>query len=139
MPEPAKFKTDAGAIAFAKYYLETVNKVGQSPKVGVLEALALPSCKTCANQQGSVKDWAANKERVSGPQFQVVSAHRVEGRAGTVVNVICKQPLTYIVSGDGASASPEPVAGPFGEVFDLAWTTAGWRVQTLKFDASASH
>lgn len=136
VPEEAKFKTDAGAIAFAKYYLETVNKVGKEPKVGVLEPLALPSCKTCKAQQLTVADDLKKSGRhVAGDQFTIVSAHRITGyQTEMVVNVICTQPKIEVVDASGAIVESYPAEDSrSGMVFNLRWQD-GWRAATIKID-----
>lgn len=138
VPEEAKYKTDAGAIAFAKYYLETVNKVGKEPKVGVLEPLALPSCLTCKRQQDTVRELVTKRQRFSGPQFQIASAHRVVAMGDAVVNVISTQPTVDLLDSNGALVERFPAkTSPFGLVLDLRWQD-GWRTATAKSDPTAA-
>lgn len=138
VPEEAKYKTDAGAIAFAKYYLETVNQVGKEPKVGVLEPLALPSCKTCKLQQDTVKSDVQKQVHVTGDQFTVISAHRIPAAGSVTISVLCTQPEITAVDSAGTTVETEPArTTPFGMVFDLRWES-GWRVYTLKIDESGT-
>ncbi|GAA3668085.1 hypothetical protein FB459_1395 [Yimella lutea] len=134
VPEAAKHKTDAGAIAFAKHYLETVNKVGQKPNAGVLEPLATPSCKTCKNQQRTVNKLIAEKATFSGPQFVIGDAAKLPGPQ-TVVGVVVGQPATQIVNGTGTVLHESEDEGRAQAVLELRWAS-GWRVAELKHAAA---
>ena len=134
VPDEAKYKTDAGAIAFAKHYLKTVNKVGQEPKVGVLEPLALPSCKTCAAQQKTTADDVTKRHRTTGDQFKIISAHRVAAEGSVQINVLCTQPAITVIDEKGkAVETVDPRTKPFGMVFELSWVD-GWRAKTIRLD-----
>ncbi|REF29622.1 DUF6318 family protein [Calidifontibacter indicus] len=131
VPEEAKYKTDAGAIAFAKYYLETVNKVGKEPKVGVLEPLALPSCKTCVRQRQTVSALVADKQRFSGDQFVVLDASKLPSEGDVIVSVTVDQPATDTVDAKGSVVEKGEPLGRAAAVLTLIWTS-GWRVAELQ-------
>lgn len=131
VPEAAKHKTDAGAIAFAKYYLETVNKVGQAPKVGVLEPLALPSCKTCGNHQSTVESLVDENEKFSGPQAVVGEGMVLPIKDAMMVRVGLKPLATNIVDKEGNLVEKLPTDTTSAVVLGLKWQS-GWRVSEMK-------
>lgn len=131
VPEEAKYKTDAGAIAFAKHYLETVNKVGQQPKLGVLEHLALESCKTCVRQRKTVDTLLAKRAHYTGPQMVLKSASRVADPAAIVIEVRLDQPAISAVDETGAVIRSVAAKGLGSLAVTVSWQS-GWRVAEIQ-------
>lgn len=135
VPEPARHKSKDGAIAFARYYIAQINETGIHPKKGVLEPLALDSCKTCDNFENTVMAYLDDGEELAGPTLIVKSANHVVALDKKTVNngveVICDQPAVAV---HGPSPSMMSALSQTGLVFSLTWTPGGWRVDGIYVD-----
>lgn len=138
VPEAARQHTEAGAIAFSRHYADLINKTGSQPEIGVLEPLALDSCKTCRNYAGNVKYLKKNGLRNSAAAATIRSSYRVIGMPGMVVEVVVNQNKIDVIDAKGVAFRHYPFVANAGLVFDLQWTARGWRVITIKIDSNAS-
>ncbi|WP_425460982.1 hypothetical protein [Leekyejoonella antrihumi] len=123
-------------MAFTKHYIDNVNKTGLHPKIGVLEALAAPTCKTCNNLADSVTTLVSSKQHYSAEVEIIRSAHRVTGEPGMVIEVLVDQPEISVLNQNGSTSRSVPSTINSGLVFFLDWTKAGWRVHEIKIDNS---
>lgn len=135
VPEEAKYKTDAGAIAFAKFYNEEINRLGLAPQAGVLERYAAPTCKTCKGHSDTITSNVKDGSRFAGPQFKTLRAYtNVDGTVGLVVEM----PKVDIIRPDGSVSDTFPAEATEARVFRLIWTATGWRVAEIQSDSSVT-
>lgn len=133
VPEAARQHTKAGAKAFARYYMGLLNETGLHPKVGILEPLALSTCKSCKNHQNSVRELVAEKQHFTKRQMSVKSvAIAGDTQAATNVEVHGYEPKVDIVGADGGFVKSYPEVRDQGLIFELYWTRQGWRIATVK-------
>jgi hypothetical protein len=78
-PAAARAQTVAGGQAFVEYYYATLNSVLQTPKVGVLPELAVPSCEFCKNNEKLVGQLVAGEDRYDSNPIQVVGLAPMDG------------------------------------------------------------
>src|SRR5699024_2511246 len=67
MPEVAREDSEAGAAAFAAYYLEVLNYSTMAPESGLLSPLSDDSCKACASFEDMIDEYARQGHRTEGP------------------------------------------------------------------------
>ena len=134
VPEAAKHKTDAGAIAFARHYTDQINVVSQRPAAGVLEPLAQATCKTCRAQQKSIGKLISAKQRYTGALASFVRGARLPDPSGVVIGLRMKRHSTTVIDSSGATVNSTQVAGERGLIFRLTWSSAGWRVVEIHQD-----
>ncbi len=131
VPVAARARTDAGRIAFAKHYIDEVNRTNQTPTPGVLEKLSLPTCKTCKRQIQTVLLLKRKNEHFIGDTYQV---RRIEFPIHTnhnLVEAFCYGPTGKHVSKDGKIVEVFPEEKNFNIVFTMKW--AGfWKVSLLQ-------
>lgn len=133
VPEPARQHTKPGAKAFVRYYMSALNKTGLHPKTGVLEPLALKSCKSCKNHQEVVQKLVARNYKFTKNQMAVKSVGLAgDSEVATFVEVHGYEPKVDIVDDAGHSVQSFPEVHDQGLVFELNWTPGGWRVATVK-------
>lgn len=133
VPEAARQHTEAGAQAFAKYYIERVNETALHPKVGVLEPLALDTCKTCDNHEKTVRELVRDKQHFSKPEMSITSTSIVgDSEVATFVELHGHEPKVDIVDDTGQSVQSFPEVKDQGLSFNLKWTPNGWRVVKLE-------
>ena len=137
VPAAARAHTDAGRIAFATYYVQQINETGKHPKAGVLEPLALPTCKSCTNYSGTVRELVSGKTRYTGDSFQIVDTVFPEVANHDVVEVTCEGLRLQEVDGQGRVVQTYPKDGRGGLVFYIAWSHS-WKVSEIKVDRPAS-
>ena len=71
IPAPARPHTQDGAEAFARFYMEQVNRAFTSADPTALAALAGPDCKTCSAFVAGAKDLKAKGHRHQGLSISV--------------------------------------------------------------------
>ena len=133
LPDAAKQKTTDGAIAFVKYYVSLINYAYQFGKPGLLEPLALDSCKTCGLWAQSVVDYSAKRQHTDGQIYRDGAEYYIAANllsaSPAEVHVGAKfLPTTVrLVDQSGAVVKTEKVEKP-EMVFLVTWADGGWRV-----------
>ena len=141
LPDAAKQKTTDGAIAFVKYYVSVINEAYQFMKPGLLEPMALASCKTCDLWEQSVVDYTAKEQHTDGPIYRSGGEYYIAANLLNAtppeVHVGTKFPPTAVrlIDQGGQVVKSESVEKP-EMVFLVEWTDDGWRVQKAQ-DGSA--
>ncbi|HWC22736.1 MAG TPA: DUF6318 family protein [Flexivirga sp.] len=133
VPEPARQHTNGGAKAFARYYMSVLNDTDAHPRTGVLKPLALESCKSCKNHQNVVRKLVARSLKFNQRQMAVkyVSLNG-SSELATFVEIRGYVPKADIVDKDGRPIQSFPEVRDHGLMFELKWTSNGWRVATIK-------
>lgn len=133
LPDAAKQKTTDGAIAFVKYYVSVINEAYQFQKPGLLEPMALASCKTCDLWEQSVVDYSAKGEHTDGPVYRsggkfYIAANLLDLSPASV-HVGSKFPSVDVrlVDKSGRVVKTETADKP-EMVFPVVWTNDGWRI-----------
>jgi hypothetical protein len=132
MPEAAKARTKAGAIAYAKGFIEALNFAGASGDTKALRSLFIPLCTRCeAIADGIDQTYAAGgyfrggnwtptsfKFYVLRNDVAVLDAI-VNYEAQTWLKSRGEKPITYRSSQNNLKA------------FNLRWQNTGWKVSAL--------
>ncbi|TWE10305.1 DUF6318 family protein [Rudaeicoccus suwonensis] len=137
VPEAARQHTEAGAKAFAKHYVDLINETGLRPRTGVLEPLALDSCKTCANYEGNVASLQKDGERNSAPAASFHYAARLPFESGMVIEAVVDQNAINVLNAKDVVVNKYPFEKNLGLVFYLSWTETGWKCSAIKIDQDA--
>lgn len=139
VPEAAKHKTDAGAIAFARHYMQLVSDLGQRPRTGVLEPLASSSCGTCKNQAEAIRTLQARGQHYDGPQSTSLNGEIKTSASGRIVEVRVNQPALRLVDASGATVKETAPRGNYSMYCHLLWVQdGGWRLERLTSDSASS-
>jgi len=129
MPPAAKEDSEAGAEAFAKFYIEMVNYLGQHPKEGVLEKLSTDGCSTCKNYEESISQLKQSGRRRSGPVGEVAAAQALGSAEGHEALLEINVPA-YTLKDERGRVVDEFSAGASIELrFDLQPTAEGHLVR----------
>lgn len=70
LPAAAKEHTDAGAVAFVKYYLDVVNYAWTKPDPDMIEPISLKKCSSCGNYATVAEKLASAREHYVGPVLE---------------------------------------------------------------------
>lgn len=135
VPIAARARTDAGRIAFAKHYIDQINETGKNPQVGVLEPLALPTCKTCANFAAAVKSLEKSGRRYTGNSFISRSSLFPVSSDRDVVEIVVDSPKLRVLNEEGTVYKSYPGDKRAGLVFYMTWSSR-WMIHEIKIDDS---
>lgn len=132
IPAAARAHTPEGAEAFARYFIDQVNVAWTTPKTGLISALSLPTCKSCANLERGARDLETAKARYSKP---VLSADEVESSldpAGkTVVQVSVVETPVAVLQGN-KTTPPEGTPTTAKRAFHIEPSGEGWKVAEIR-------
>ncbi|UIJ33474.1 hypothetical protein [Allobranchiibius sp. GilTou73] len=117
--------------------MQQINETGKHPKVGVLEPLALPTCKSCANYVNSVNELKSTGSHFSDDAYIIKAATFPEAGNHDRVELACSTPAANQVSASGAVITSFPRVKRVAIVIFLRWSTF-WRVEEIQNDAGAS-
>ena len=129
-PAAAKKQTDAGAVAFAEYYLETLDYAWSAPEGEVLKDLATTDCGLCTRLARTASDYVSKGERATGPVLSVQNVLLVSTSAKYTL-IACDVdliPVTYLDK-NGAVTYRES-AKALKWAVQLTWRD-GWKFQAL--------
>ena len=136
VPEEAKYKTDAGAIAFVRHYSDVVEELSRQPGKDSISPLSLPTCKTCTSQTKSLSKLAAQGHHYSSKQADFKSAARLPMAGSTVIRAVYQRHPTTIVDASGNVVKEISVNEEGALVYTLTWQS-GWRVAEIQQDKSS--
>jgi hypothetical protein len=129
IPKAARAHTPQGAEAFARFYLEQVNKAWMAPDPELIRPYALESCKTCANYLKTAEWLLERTLRYNGsPMTLGVSIVAPESRKDHMfVEMPANQEHRKILRSDGSveETLPKRLAGAQVE---LEWNSGAWRI-----------
>lgn len=131
-PAAAKAHTDAGAAAFALYYLRTVNRLGKNPRTGVLPAFSEPTCNTCANFSQTQTDLVRQRHHFTCEQFIQLritsSAQSVSG----YTTLTTRQPVCKEVDSTGQTVKTNPSYPETSLAVLGTWKTGRWLISKIQ-------
>ena len=133
VPRAARAHSPQGAEAFARFYLEQVNKAWMVPDPEQIRPYALASCKTCANYVATA-EWLVSSDAAYDGAPAALGASVVLPESGAdrvLVRVLETQESRRIVDGDGAVADSVPRSTGELEV-ELLWRQRSWLVRAVK-------
>ena len=73
VPAAARVQSEAGAVAFVKFYFDQMNKAWMGPDTNLLLPLSDPGCKSCANLQDEAATLRKDGERLDRPAVTVLA------------------------------------------------------------------
>ena len=133
VPRAARAHSPQGAEAFARFYLEQVNKAWMVPDPEQIRPYALASCKTCANYEGTVEWLQAASLHYDGPPMQLgASVVAPESRTDRVlIELGCNQSQRTILRSDGSVE--KAVKHRFGGAqVEVLWLHDTWIVREVR-------
>lgn len=103
IPDAAKAHTKDGAKAFVKFYWETLDQLDAAPKVGVLEQLAAPDCRSCISQRNTIATMVRDGSHIdaASPHLSNVAIRSDSTNDSIIVTFDQTAPPAAKVSADG--------------------------------------
>ncbi len=134
IPAAARAHTPEGAEAFTRYFIDQVNVAWTTPKTGLISALSLPTCKSCANLEQTAGRLADQGHRFAALPMTIQSVV-YEGdtdKGLAVVRIAGLQKAVDVVSQDGQIVSTQKQEPLQVRQVLLQEAPTGWRIETLR-------
>lgn len=124
-------QTEAGAVAFVKFYVDAVNRAWQEPSDTLLPQSADADCETCRNYQESAVSLVETKQRNTGPAVEVVEARTVSGSASPVLIDLRFRQLPVTTVDSGGQVVGKGTASEFDARAAVVWVEGRWLLRAL--------
>ena len=126
VPVTARQHTDAGAEAFVRHWFGVLNKAWTGPTAGLLTAISVPSCKSCAQYEGATVDLVSARQRFVGDPavLGTVSILDLTAEGATVLTQLNQESRTVLDS-TGAVVRTQ-MAKQLSLQLRLAWESDHW-------------
>lgn len=132
MPAAARAKTKAGAEAFARGFLETVNYAGSTGDTKLLRTLYAALCTRCEAIADGIDQIYASAGSIEGGSWHATS-FRFYGIRNEVafLDVLVDYDAQSLTRSQGASPTAFPASRRNLKAFNLRWSDSGWTVSAL--------
>ena len=133
LPPEATQHTEAGAQAFARFYLEQYSAAAHAGDASLMRGLARPECQGCSALVHLVEGMEKKKQHIDIDALVVHSAWTVPGSTDStaVISVLAEEAPKRIIDTNGVV-----VANVKGARFDFRltepWGPDGWTVSDLR-------
>ncbi len=134
VPAAARQHTNAGAQAFAEFYLSQLNRSWRQADPSLLQSFGSASCKTCDNFVATASAMSQRRQRLDGDLSQVVASGWLPTSKPNlvVVDVSAVQLASRVVQESGRAVQTYS-RQPIELQFRVAWTPPGrWSVASIK-------
>lgn len=127
IPAAAREQTEAGAIAYTKFFFEQFNRAWTEPRAGLIESLSARECVFCKTTEETAAFLVGAGERYQSRPMEVLSAEAIvgapEGRQFLVVNIEQKRVDIVNAAGNVVDTDARKV---FERYVVLSWSTDHW-------------
>ncbi|WP_374968754.1 DUF6318 family protein [Terrabacter sp. BE26] len=132
IPAAARTVTGAGAQAFARFFIESLNKGATKPDATALSGLFAPECKTCVAMDKSLQKLKAQGERHAATSIVVTRTNSLTFRTSSAqVLIDVEQKRVKVLNSEG-SALRETASGPGTFVMTLSQQGGHWVATKLQ-------
>jgi hypothetical protein len=131
MPLEATQHTQDGAVAFAKFFIQTIDWAYATTSTTYMRHYFQPGCVTCKSIQAGIDDAAAKHRHFQGDRFSIGAARDVAADAtyGAEISLLLPVAVTTVavIDASGQFVSGEPALHLKERVW-LAWIDGAWWV-----------
>lgn len=129
MPAAAKVKSEAGAIAFAKYYFAQVNRAWTVPDPELIVPLGEPGCSTCAEFEKTAKNLKSERTKYAADPVTCGSVLAVSGapKDHQLLHASVAQHKVDVINQSGDVVTTDQ-AKDLNLVVELIWKADEWRI-----------
>ena len=131
-PPAATKRSDAGAEAFARHWVELVNYAGSTGDTTSLESLSDSRCAGCEGLLGVIRKAYSRGGRITGGSWSIGRLRKLPLDHDADWAAFAKGVATPQVIYDGHGGSTSYSGGPFHFYCYTAWTTSGWTMRWLR-------
>ncbi|MEW1955282.1 DUF6318 family protein [Terrabacter sp. NPDC080008] len=132
IPKAARAHTQEGAEAFARYFIDSLNRGATTPDAKALTGLFAPSCKTCAAMNDSLRKLESQGQRHAGPSLVVTRTSSLGTSASSSqVLIDVQQKAVAVVNTQGATLR-KTASGPGTFVMTMSIQSGHWVATKLQ-------
>lgn len=137
VPEPARQHTKSGAKAFVAHYLSVMNKAAERPTSKPLAPLSKQGCQTCAEWAEVFTTLIKDGTHYDQPVFEQPAITRVleVDRKSYHLFFTLRQSAANIRRTEGGAITDHGKKSSMNVVFELTWTSQGWRTLEVQKNA----
>lgn len=132
IPAAAKVKSEAGAIAFVKYFLDVNNAAYTTPDPDLLREVSDSNCKICGKLIEDVETLMSKGRKYNGPvvSFQKAEVIGENGPGRVLLACDITQNRSSVVDSSGKVILTDPEK-QLQRTFELVWKGGQWLVSEL--------
>lgn len=129
IPAAAKVKSEAGAIAFARFYFDQVNRAWTAPDPGLIVPLGEPGCSTCAEFEKTARQLKSARNRYAADPVTCGSLLAVGGapKDHQLLHASVAQHKVNVINQSGAVVTTDQ-AKDLELIVELIWKADEWRI-----------
>lgn len=130
LPAAARAKTKAGAIAFAKHYVQLINHAQSTGDTAPLRAVEAATCPSCKQLRSTIEALYATGAKVAGGEWVIrgLTPIRNPASGGWFIGLsIAFGPQT--VERPGTGKDQKLAGGKLPINMQLVWATESWKVE----------
>jgi hypothetical protein len=132
LPQAAKQRTPAGALAFAAYYFKALDWSIATTDAYLLRNISSPSCPACRRAITGLTSLRAEHGNVSGGRIRISSAKVVTGtfkvRSDYVVEVFVDEDPVVLIRASAPPTTTAPRATNDPSLVFVSWADSGWKI-----------
>jgi hypothetical protein len=132
IPAPARLLSDAGSLAFARFFIESLNTGATTANATVLEGLFVPSCETCVAMHDSLQALAKKGQRHAAASIKVTGTSPVSSTSETRQVLVDVQQVSVAVIDSKGNKVRTTAQGPGAFVMTLGTFQGHWVAQRLQ-------
>ena len=133
IPAAAREQTEAGAIAFAEYFVEQVNIAWTEPRVGLVKSLSDAKCDFCSASEADAQLLVDNGQRYQTTPSELLEVEPIVGapEGQQYLAIKLEQKSARIVDGSGAvvNSNKRQVADLY---MALIWSDDRWSMLEIE-------
>lgn len=137
VPEAARQHTNEGAIAFAFYFIDQMNKGYQHPQANILSRLCLPTSNLCTKLQADIDSLSSDKRRSNARVGEIRGQEIIPVDVPDSLSVgLHYYVASYSIIDEEGKTTRTQEATYFPFELVLKWRGDGWLVQNIRTTVS---
>lgn len=127
LPSAARANTEAGAIAFGKYFITELDRAYVSTDSAPIEAMSAPSCGGCKAVVAAIKGLHGDRVHQARPAVTIAGGKFVPIQNTKAVDVFASYRSVPRIDSRGVEVTPGK-AEKVAYRLTVAWQSQGWKV-----------
>jgi hypothetical protein len=132
IPAAARPLTNSGSLAFARFFIDSLNKGATTANPAVLDGLYAPTCGTCAAMHDSLQALKKKDQRHAAPSIKVTETSAVSASSNARQVLIDVQQISVAVTDSKGNTIRTTAEGPGAFVMTLGTAHVHWVAQRLQ-------
>lgn len=131
IPAAAREKSEKGAEAFARHYIEQSGRAWTVPDPALIKGLGTPACKTCSNLESTAAKLVEDRQRYDASPITVNQLKALRGdRDSWVFDAALTENSVRVVAEDGSVIAKYP-SRQITRAVAVVWKEGHWWVDGI--------